>query len=244
MGHVIVFGSTSGIAEKVVLALIEQRYEPILCARDPGALARQAADLKVRFGKDVPTHVWDASDPAGQAAAFDRCAEGREILGVVYAAGVMYGQEESESDWAMTSRTFALNLAAPAVLLNHVAQRFAARGKGFISCLSSVAGDRGRPSNFIYGASKAGLSAYLEGLRAKYARKGVLVQTVKPGMVSTKMTAALKKSPLMADPMVVAKDIVAAIGKGREVLYTPFYWRYVMAIIRAIPAFLFKKLSL
>jgi decaprenylphospho-beta-D-erythro-pentofuranosid-2-ulose 2-reductase len=244
LGHVILFGSLSGIAEKIAEGFLAKGYSIVLCARNREALERQAADLRIRFKGEVVTEVWDAAHLEGQHAVFARCTAGRTVSGVVFAAGVMHEQEASEPDWRRIAENYSINLAAPAVMLGLWAPYFAAQGKGFISCLSSVAGDRGRPSNFLYGSSKAGLSAYLEGLRAKYARKGVLVQTVKPGMVRTAMTAGLPASPLFADPEKVAQDIVRGILRGKEVLYTPSYWRLIMFVIRSIPTFVFKRLKL
>jgi short-subunit dehydrogenase len=222
---------------------LRQGREVLLCARDAGALRRQAGDLEIKYGPKVRTRVWNLLDHPDHAAAMEECFA-RPVDGVFMAAGVMFPQSECEGDDEKTLLTFQVNLVSVAVLLNRFAERFALQGSGFISCVSSVAGDRGRQSNFIYGSSKAGLSAYLQGLRNRLAPKGILVQTVKPGFVRTRMTAAMPDSPLMAQPEKAARDIVSAIIKRKDVVYTPFFWKYIMLIIRAIPERVFKRMKL
>jgi short-subunit dehydrogenase len=162
--------------------------------------------------------------------------------GVFFAAGILPSEAEAEADPALTRRNFDLNLTEPIVVLNLFAHRFRERGTGFIAALSSVAGDRGRAANKTYGAAKAGLTAYLEGLRAALHGTGVRVLTIKPGPTRTPMTAGYKgPSLLLADPAKVAKHIVGTIDRGRSMTYVPGYWRYVMAVIRALPEFLARK---
>lgn len=242
MAAIVLFASTSGIAQAIAEAYLQRKQPVILVARSQERLDAQAADLGIKYDTTVATFRWDLQDddhPARAEALFAT----REIDGIIMAAGVMPPQEECEQDPNATIHTINCNLTAVSVILNLFADYFETRGKGFISCLSSVAGDRGRGSNYVYGASKAGLTAFLQGLRNRMHKHGILVQTVKPGPVKTAMTAHLKDSPVMADPDDVAQDILQAIARKQDVLYTPFYWRYIMTAIRWIPEPLFKRLS-
>ncbi len=242
--HIVIFASTSGIARAVAEEFLKRGKKIILCARDEGALQRQAQDLKVKMNVQPPTIVWDLNEMEKHSQRVDELFEKYEIEGIFMAAGVMPPQKDCELEPEKTIQTFTLNLTAITVILNLFANKFESQGSGFISCISSVAGDRGRQSNYIYGASKAGLTAYLEGLRNRLHKSGVFVQTVKPGFVKTAMTAHLPDSPLMVEPSVVAKDIVDAIERKVDILYTPHFWRYIMSIIKFIPEPIFKRLSL
>jgi short-subunit dehydrogenase len=159
------------------------------------------------------------------------------------AAGVLFPQDECDRDPEKTRLTFETNLTGPAVILDLFAGHFKREGAGFISCVSSVAGERGRGKVLAYAASKAGLTAYLAGLRHRLAGTGVFVQTVKPGFVRTRMTAGVR-SALMAEPERTARDIVTALRDRREILYTPWIWKWIMLIIRSIPAPIFRRLKL
>ena len=138
----------------------------------------------------------------------------------------------------------ALNFLSPAVLALHLAGRFETQGSGVLAVITSVAGDRGRKSNYVYGAAKAGLSTFLEGLAARVHQRHVRVLNIKPGPVDTPMTANLKKSALFATPQRVAVDIHRALRDGKSgVLYTPWFWRWIMFLIRRVPAPIMRKLS-
>jgi decaprenylphospho-beta-D-erythro-pentofuranosid-2-ulose 2-reductase len=136
------------------------------------------------------------------------------------------------------------NLTEAAMILEQFAAHFEARGSGFIVGVASVAGDRGRQSNYIYGASKAGFAAYLQGLRARMTKSGVRVLTVKPGFVDTKMTFGLPGLFLVASPESVGRTIHRAVLRERDVIYVPWFWRWILLIIRLIPERVFKRLSL
>ena len=152
----------------------------------------------------------------------------------------------AEADFAEAARTVDINFKSYISLLQPAADYFRERGEGFVCALSSVAGDRGRQSNFIYGASKAALTAYLQGLRNRLARHGVRVITVKPGFVDTGMTWGVldPRSPLIAAPEKVARDVVHAVDRRRDVIYTPWFWRWIMFVICSIPERIFKNLKL
>jgi short-subunit dehydrogenase len=168
---------------------------------------------------------------------------GLDVL--LIAVGTLGDPSRAEADPAHLAAVIEVNFTAVAQLLMRAARRLEARGHGLIVALSSVAGDRGRPSNYPYGAAKAGLSTFLEGLRGRLHGSGVHVCTVKPGPTDTKMTFGMEDPPpLMADPDRVAADIVAAMARRTDVCYTPPLWRYIMAALRLIPARLFKRLDL
>ncbi|HAA55104.1 MAG TPA: short-chain dehydrogenase [Myxococcales bacterium] len=244
MGVTVIFASTSGIAEAVSEEFLQRDYDILLCARDEQALARQAQDLKVKFNRDVPYMQWDLQPMDAHAEKVRSLFEEYHVDGLFMAAGVMSPQAECNQDPSKVIETMQINLTAVTVILNLFAEQFEQKKTGFISCISSVAGDRGRQSNYVYGASKAGLTAFLQGLRNRLHRHDVLVQTVKPGYVKTKMTEELGESILMAKPKQVAKEIVDAIERKQDILYTPFFWRYIMSTIKWIPEPLFKRLSL
>jgi len=164
---------------------------------------------------------------------------------VICAVGAMGDQAQSQRDPAAAAQVLRANFEGPALILGLLAERFEAAGRGVIVGISSVAGDRGRASNYVYGAAKAGFTAFLSGLRNRLARGPVRVITVKPGFVATRMTEGLPLNPrLTAQPAEVAEAIRAADLRGRDVIYVRRIWRLVMAIIRALPEFLFKKTRL
>jgi short-subunit dehydrogenase len=162
----------------------------------------------------------------------------------VLAIGYLGDQRRAETDPAEARRILDTNLTGCVSLLTVVAAHLATSGGGFVCALSSVAGDRGRQSNYVYGAAKAGLTTYLGGLRNRYARDGVRVLTVKAGVVDTRMSAGMPGAGLAASPERVARSVVRAITGGREVVYVPWFWRGIMLVIRAIPERVFKRLRL
>ncbi|MDW8371253.1 MAG: SDR family NAD(P)-dependent oxidoreductase, partial [Geminicoccaceae bacterium] len=157
--------------------------------------------------------------------------------------GTLGDQAAIARDPEATRRTLLTNFVSPAVLLTALAARLEAAGKGCLAVITSVAGDRGRASNYVYGAAKGGLSTFLEGLRHRLAGKGVHVLDIRPGPVDTPMTAHLEKGGfLWASPERVAADIDRAIARRRSVLYTPWFWRWIMLVIRLLPEPLFHRL--
>ncbi len=264
-GKIVLFGATSGIAKAVAKSLMAQGHDLILIGRSQAALLDFARELEKTYGRAAPCLVWDVLDFAGHAARFRELASAHALHGIFFAAGILIPQEECDRDPAKTRLTMDTNLTGQAMILGLFAEHFQAqaakrraqmskargkvpgeergRGAGFISCVSSVAGDRGRGKVLAYAAAKAGLTAYLAGLRHRLAGTGILVQTIKPGFVRTRMVGDMR-SPLMATPERVAGEITAAIRKRREILYTPFFWRYIMAIIKALPGPVFKRLKL
>jgi short-subunit dehydrogenase len=240
MRRVLVLGATSAIAQQVARLYAARGADLFLVARNAERLAAVADDLRVR-GASVATAVADLDDPS----LHDEILAGAAPLDVVFLAhGVLGDARESMRDAGAAEAVLRTDLVAPVALLTLAAQRLEAQGKGCIAALSSVAGDRGRASNPVYGAAKAGLTAFLSGLRNRLSRAGVRVVTVKPGFVDTPMTGHLPKNPLYSSPERVARDVVRAIDGSADVVYTPWWWRLVMLAVRLVPERLFKRLSL
>jgi short-subunit dehydrogenase len=245
-GAIVLLGATSGIARAAAEIWAARGEELILAGRNPQTLEALAKDLGVACGKQPETFVWDFADTASAAERCEALFAGREIRGLLLAAGVLHMPEDCAVDPSRVAETFHVNLTAPALLCELFAARLAGRAGAFLSVITSVAGDRVRASNYQYGASKAGLSGFLSGLRARLRVEGslLLVQDVRPGPVRTRMTARFKSGPLQAEPESAARDIVRAVDAGRELLYTPFFWRWIMFVIRSLPEPLFRRLKL
>lgn len=240
---IVFFGATSGIARPVA-QLLAARGEPlILIGRDGAALEAMASELERAHGRRPAVTVWDVLDFQGHAERFRALSAAHGLKGVFFAVGAQFPQDECDVDPEKTRLTMDTNLTGPAILIDLFAGHFRRQGRGWISCVSSVAGDRGRGKVLAYGASKAGLSAYLDGLRFRLTGTGVFVQTIKPGFVRTRMTAGIK-SALMAEPEKVARAIVSALDRQREAIYVPGIWRWIMFIIRRIPAPIFRRMKI
>ncbi len=250
-GSIAVFGATSGIARAVALRLAGEGASLVLIGRDGAglealaalaSLARDSSGAK-DGGPGISCVTWDVLDFGGHAESFRALTAAHTMKGVFFAVGTQFPQDECEKDPAKARLTFDTNLTGPVVILDLFAAYFRGRGGGFISCISSVAGERGRGKVLTYAASKAGLTAYLAGLRHRLAGTGVFVQTLKPGFVRTRLTAGME-SPLMAEPAPVARDIVRALAARREEVYIPGIWKWIMLIIRNIPAPIFRRMKL
>ncbi len=243
-GTLLLVGATSDIGHATAQAYAEAGWDVVLAARDAAGAARNAADLAARSGRNVPVLALDVTD----GAAFAGFLDGLPVLPdtVVCVVGLLGDQRRAETDPAEAVAIMRANFEGPALLLGMVAERFAARGRGTIVGVSSVAGERGRASNYVYGAAKAGFTAFLSGLRNRLAKQGVRVVTVKPGFVRTKMTAGLPlPKPLTAEPAAVGRAIHrAAEVAPRDVVYAKAIWAPIMMIIRAIPEPVFKRLKL
>lgn len=246
MRKILIIGATSAIAEAVARRYAERSDALYLVARNAQRLQAIAADLGVRGAVRVATATLDVADFAAHAAIVD--AAERELGGldvVLIAHGTLSDQASCETSVEDLRREFDVNAIAAMSLLTLLAPRFEQRKSGTFAVISSVAGDRGRQSNYVYGAAKAALSAFLGGLRQRLAKSNVDVLTIKPGFVDTPMTAAIaNKGALWAKPDQIAAGIVRAIEKRRSVVYLPWFWRWIMLVIRAIPEPLFKKLRL
>ena len=237
---VFVVGATSSLAQAICRALAEKGYPLILGGRDQGELSILASDIAIRYQGQASIVLFDFMDPQFSAELLVNGAA--PFHHIIIATGDMgTGQADDIHDIAITAHN---NYILPAQIASAGALRMANEGiKGNIAIISSVAGDRGRQSNFAYGSAKAALSAFASGLRNYYFAKGIHVMTVKPGFIDTPMTWGMQ-SPLIASREFVAGKIVCAMEAKKDVVYVPFFWRYIMLIITSIPERLFKKLKL
>ncbi len=243
--NLVVLGATSDIARAISSELALRGTGLVLAGRNVEELRRLAADLGVRHGVHAAAEPFDALAFEDHPAFVRRCFEGpREVDGVVLCFGSLGPPPGAGGEAAR--RVLDANLVGAVSVLEEFAGELERRGRGVVVVLSSVAGDRGRQSNYLYGAAKGGLSVYCQGLRNRLFRSGVHVLTVKPGFVATAMTRGLldPDSPLVASPGRVARDVVRAMERRRDVVYTPWFWRWIMAAIRSIPELLFKRLRL
>lgn len=237
-------GATSDIGRATALRYGEAGWRVLLAARDPDAAQRNAADLSARTGAAVSVHRIDVLE----SDAIEAFVDGLPVLPdtVVCVVGELGEQVRAQTELDHAARVMRTNFEGPALLLGVLAERFLGRGSGTLVGVSSVAGDRGRGSNYVYGSAKAGFSAFLSGLRNRLAASGIRVVSVKPGFVRTRMTAGMKlPGPLTAEPDEVARAIFEAAENGRaDVVYVRRVWRVVMMVIRAIPERIFKRLRL
>jgi decaprenylphospho-beta-D-erythro-pentofuranosid-2-ulose 2-reductase len=243
MSYVLIIGAKSDIAKEIARVYAKNGYDLYLAGRDVNSLNGMANDIKIRSDVDVKLKELDLLDFDSHKFFYEALEE--RPLGIIVVAGYMAEQKECEKDWDKTINTINVNYTGAISILNIVANDFETQKIGFIVGVSSVAGDRGRKANYIYGSAKAGFSVYLSGLRNRLFNSGVNVLTIKPGFVNTKMTLGLDlPEKLTAQPKEVASDIYNAQQKGRDILYTKWIWRYLMLIIKHIPEFIFKKMSI
>jgi decaprenylphospho-beta-D-erythro-pentofuranosid-2-ulose 2-reductase len=243
--RILVIGATSAIAGAVARRYAAQGGRLYLLARRAAAVDAAGADLRVRGAADVRTGIADALDTASMPAVLEAAWSAWDGFDVVLLAfGVLPDQAQCEGDLDSTLEAFDTNGRAAIAWLTLLANRLAAQGKGTIGVISSPAGDRGRASNYVYGASKAALTAFASGLRQRLRGAGVKVVTILPGFVDTPMTASFRKGPIWASPDRVAADIVRALERGTPIVYTPWFWRWIMAIILHIPERIFVRLKL
>ena len=241
----LILGARSAIAHAIADGLARQGWDLVLAARRSDRLEPVATDLRLRTEQIVHLFEFDALDLDAYAglAAQVRTAAGEFHLAVCV-FGHMGDPQAERADTAHMVQTLTTNFTAAAVCLAHLANDFETRGEGGIIGIGSVAGDRGRQSNYPYGAAKAGLSVFLQGLRNRLAPAGIHVLTVKPGFVDTPMTQGKEGMFLVATPERVARDVLLAWRKGHDVLYTPWFWRWLLLVIRLIPERVFKRLKL
>ena len=245
MSRILIIGATSAIAQAFARLRVARGDELFLVARDAAKLQILVADLQVRGAKKISILAADANDFERHAPMLEAARrELGDVDTVLIAHGVLGDQRAAERDFKLAEQAYKTNFLSVVSLLTPIAAYFEARRCGTIAVISSVAGERGRQSNFIYGSAKGGLSLYLAGLRNRLHPSGVTVLTIKPGFVDTPMTAHLPKGPLFASPEKVAWDVSRAIDKGRDVLYTPAIWFWIMAVVRLIPETVFKRLKL
>jgi short-subunit dehydrogenase len=240
---VLILGGRSDIGRATAHAFAAQGHALQLAARNAGGLEADRADIALRYEVPVSLHEFDALASDTHGGFIDALPELPAI--VVCVVGLLGNQADNVRDPAVAVTVMRSNYEGPANILAHLANRFEARGSGTIVGISSVAGLRGRASNYVYGSAKAGFTAFLSGLRNRMACKGVHVITVLPGFVATQMTQNMDlPQRLTAQPEEVAAAIVAAVAKGRDVIYVRPLWRIIMAVIQSIPESIFKRFSL
>ena len=246
MKHVAIFGATSPVARALAAELAREGYGLVLLGRELEEVQAVAADVHLRHAVPAYALVFDALAFQTHARAWEdaRAAAGDELAGVVVCFGHLGDQTEAQKELAEAWRILDVNLTAAVSVLNLAANYFEARQMGFLCALSSVAGDRGRQSNYLYGAAKGGLSVYLEGLRNRLFRSGVAVVTIKPGFLDTRMTYGRAGLFLVASPEQAARAILTAIRKRKATAYVPGFWRWIMLVIRAVPETIFKRMRL
>lgn len=246
-GAVVVLGVTSSIARAVAAEFARNGHDLIVAGRDIEEVNAIACDLELRHAVKVAAKPFDAEAFDTHAAFVDECFSeaGGTLDGVVVGFGFMDDQSVAQADFHIAKRTIDVNLLGTISVCEAFARHLQPLKRGFIAGVSSVAGDRGRQTNYIYGASKAGMSAYLQGLRNRLHADGVHVCTIKPGFVDTKMTWGLPlPGPLVASPEAAGSAIYAAIIRKKDIAYVPSFWRWIMFLIRAIPEWQFKKMKL
>jgi decaprenylphospho-beta-D-erythro-pentofuranosid-2-ulose 2-reductase len=249
-GAVLVLGASSPIARALARRFAEAGYPMLLAGRDMDDLERSAADLRVRYAVPAATLAFDAAQ-LDRHEQLIRDAAGRfpdGLAGVVACQGDLADQAQAERDLVLSRRMIDVNYTSVVSTLNPAANHFEALAKagkhrGFIAVLSSVAGDRGRPSNYLYGSAKAAVSAYVQGMRARLAGSGIPVLTVKPGFVDTRMIYGKPGTFLVAAPERVADDVFRAVRRRKDVIYTPAFWRWILLAVRSIPEPIFKRMK-
>lgn len=243
MSYILIIGAKSDIAKATAREYAKHGYDLYLAARDSSELEEFSKDIITRTQRTVKLIELDIICYKSHQAFYDSLEE--KPLGVISAVGYLGEQEKAQSDFEEALQIMDANYTGVVSLFNIIANDFEKRRSGFIVGISSVAGDRGRKSNYIYGSTKAALTTYLSGLRNRLYDAQVQVLTVKPGFVATKMTEDMDlPEKLTAQPEAVAEDIYRAQQKGKDVLYTKWIWKWVMLIIKNIPEFIFKKLSI
>ena len=243
-GNVLILGATSALARALAEGFAAQGAGLALASRRPEELDHLASDLSIRFGVQARTYRFDALDfPSHPAFLGEVLEDFPGLEGAVLVFGYMGEEENLWRDPEAARRVIDSNLTGAVSILVPLAEYFEKRGEGFICAVSSVAGDRGRKKNMTYGAAKAGLSVYMQGLFQRMAPTKVKVILVKPGFVDTPMTFPLGKLPFLVSPEKAAADILKAVKKGKPSIYTPWIWRWIMLAIRMVPNPIFKKMK-
>ncbi len=243
MPQVLILGATSDMAVALAHRFGEAGYGLQLAARNSELLATIQHDLEIRYQVKVDTLTFDALDYHSHASFYHDLPEKPSIVICVF--GYLGDQDTAAHQWQESSKIIETNYTGAVSILNVIANDFETRKNGTIVGISSVAGERGRQSNYVYGSAKAGFTAYLSGLRNRLAKSNVHVVTVKPGFVDTRMTEHLNlPKPLTAQPQQVAKQVFSAVRKKKNVIYVLSVWKIIMLIIRLIPESIFKKMKL
>lgn len=240
----LILGATSSMARAFTRAVAERGDAVILAGRDVADMEASAADATARGAAEAAVLSFDARNAATFDALIDAMEAREGVLNAAVFVGSMPPQAAIDADPRLIAGTVTDSFTGPAEVLQRLAPALEARGSGTVIGVGSVAGDRGRLGNYVYGAAKAGFHTYLSGLRNRLTRSGGHVVTVKPGFVDTAMTWNVEGMFLVAEPARVAADILKAVDKKKNVIYTPGFWRLIMTIIRLVPEPIFKKLKI
>ncbi|MFK7990238.1 MAG: SDR family NAD(P)-dependent oxidoreductase [Sandaracinaceae bacterium] len=241
--NVVFLGATRGMGKALARKMAARGDRLFLLGRNPEALSRLGSDLSVRGGSMLGVAACDLEDPATFEPALASAREAFDFDAVVVTAGLFATQDELEADAALAARVLTVDFTHTVLFCEAARRHLLARGGGKLCVFSSVAGERGRKPVVLYGASKAGLSHYLEGLDHKYRGDGLEVITVKPGFVKTEMTAALSPPPFAGEVEPVAERVLAAIDAGAPEVYAPLAWGPIMAVIRRLPRFVMRRVG-
>lgn len=245
MRKILIIGATSAIAQATAQLFAQKHHALFLVGRDADKLEAIAADLKVRGAHQVDYTALDLNEFQQHSSTIEQAYERLEGLDTVLIAhGTLDDQKACEQDYAKAELALQTNFLSVVSLLTIIANRLEKQRYGCIAVISSVAGDRGRQSNYVYGSAKGAVSIFLQGLRNRLHSANVCVLTIKPGFVDTPMTTHFKKGILWAKPEMVARGIYRAIEKRKNVVYLPWFWWFIMAIIRNIPEVIFKRMKL
>ncbi len=240
MSYILILGAKSDIGKAVAHSFAEKGFNLYLAGRNKGEISKEAGDIRLRHNVECEALEFDALNVESHNRFYSALKEKPE--GVIVVFGYLGNHDKAKQDFQETRRIIDSNFTGAVSILNIVAEDFEKRKSGVIAGISSVAGDRGRQSNYFYGAAKAALTAYLSGLRQRLSKSNVHVLTIKPGFVATRMTEGMALPPaLTATPRHVARDILKAYIKRKNVIYTSSVWRLIMLIIRHIPEAIFKK---
>lgn len=246
MKKILIIGATSAIAQACAREWASIGNQFFLVARNSARLSQIAEDLVVRGANAAHVYVLDVADTNSHAAMLAQCIEVLGQIDIAFIAhGVLPDQIACEHDVALAVQEFTINSTFTIALLTLLANQLEQQRSGIIAVITSVAGDRGRQSNYLYASAKAAVSTFCEGLRGRLFKTGGHVIDIRPGFVDTPMTAHLPlPAALVAQPEAVAKRIIAGIDRRVDVLYTPAFWQFIMFIIRSIPGFIFKRMKM
>jgi short-subunit dehydrogenase len=240
----LILGGSSAIGRALAGAAAERGHAVILAGRDQDDLERTAADIRISTRQSASVIAFDAMAAESHARFASDIAAQTDVLNVALVFGLMPSQREMDHDPSRAVECITGSFTGAVSVLQHLAPHLEQKGVGLVVAFGSVAGDRGRLKNYVYGSAKAGLHAYLSGLRNRLRRKGVHVMTVKPGFVDTAMTWGMPGMFLVARPDDVARACLTAAEKNTDVFYVPWFWRWIMVVICAIPERLFKRLDI
>ena len=243
MPTALILGATSDMAIAIAEKFAAEGFNIQLAARSVSRLEPLQSDLAIKYGSRVSIHEFDALAFDTHDTFFNELEPKPDVAVCVF--GILGENEKATADWSQASTIINTNYTGAVSILNVIARYYEQKGEGVIVGISSVAGLRGRQSNYLYGSAKAGFTAYLSGLRNKLYHKGVHVVTVQPGFVYTKMTEDIKLPKMLtAKPGEVADAVYSAVRKKKDVIYVKWFWKYIMLMIRNVPEFVFKKMKL